>query len=40
MSLIYCLEDDDAIRDLVLYTLNAAGFDSQGFAESGASGRP
>ena len=35
MSLIYCLEDDDAIRNLILYTLNAAGFDSRGFAESG-----
>ena len=34
MSLIYCLEDDDAIRNLILYTLNAAGFESQGFGES------
>ena len=34
MSLIYCLEDDDAIRNLILYTLNAAGFESRGFAES------
>lgn len=23
MSLIYCLEDDDGIRNLILYTLNA-----------------
>ncbi len=36
MSLIYCLEDDDAIRNLILYTLNAAGFESRGFAESGS----
>ena len=34
MSLIYCLEDDDAIRDLILYTLNTVGFEAQGFAES------
>lgn len=34
MSLIYCLEDDDAIRNLILYTLNAAGFESRGFGES------
>ena len=36
VSLIYCLEDDDAIRNLVLYTLSAAGFESRGFAESGS----
>lgn len=34
MSLIYCLEDDDAIRNLILYTLNVSGFESRGFAES------
>ncbi len=33
---IYCLEDDDAIRNLILYTLNAAGFQARGFTESGA----
>ena len=31
MSLIYCLENDDAIRNLILYTLNAAGFEGRGF---------
>ena len=36
MSLIYCLEDDEAIRSLILYTLEAAGFESRGFGESGS----
>ncbi len=36
MSLIYCLEDDESIRNLILYTLDAAGFQARGFAESGA----
>ena len=36
MSLIYCLEDDEGVRNLILYTLNAAGFDAKGFAESGS----
>lgn len=36
MSLIYCVEDDDAIRNLILYALNAAGFESRGFGESGS----
>ena len=36
MNMIYCLEDDDAIRNLILYTLGSAGFESRGFAESGA----
>lgn len=30
--MIYCVEDDDAIRDLMIYTLNAAGFEARGFA--------
>ena len=34
--MIYCLEDDDSIRNVILYTLNAAGFSAAGFAESGA----
>ena len=33
--MIYCVEDDGAIRDLMVYTLSASGFDAQGF-ESGA----
>ena len=29
--MIYCVEDDDAIRDLVVYTLKASGFEADGF---------
>lgn len=29
--MIFCVEDDQAIRDLMLYTLNAAGFEAVGF---------
>ncbi|MBR4532396.1 response regulator transcription factor [bacterium] len=29
--MIYCLEDDSTIRDLMVYTLKASGFDAQGF---------
>lgn len=29
--MIYCVEDDRSIRDLMIYTLNAAGFDAKGF---------
>ena len=32
--MIYCLEDDSSIRDLMTYTLTVAGFDAEGFAES------
>ena len=32
--MIFCLEDDSSIRDLMIYTLNAAGFEARGFAES------
>ena len=32
--MIYCLEDDSSIRDLMIYTLNAAGYEAAGFAES------
>ena len=31
--LIYCVEDDNGIRDLMIYTLNAAGFDAVGFSD-------
>lgn len=34
MSKIFCVEDDANIRELVLYTLNATGFEAKGF-ESG-----
>ncbi len=29
--MIYCVEDDSAIRDLMVYTLQASGFDARGF---------
>ncbi|MDD5902139.1 MAG: winged helix-turn-helix domain-containing protein [Oscillospiraceae bacterium] len=32
--MIYCVEDEGSIRDLMLYTLNMAGYDAQGFASS------
>lgn len=32
--MIYCVEDDNAIRDLMLYTLEASGYHAQGFPDS------
>lgn len=32
--MIYCVEDDQSIRDLMLYTLNTAGFSANGFPDS------
>lgn len=29
--MIYCVEDDNSIRELILYTLRASGFEAQGF---------
>ena len=29
--MIYCVEDESAIRDLMVYTLQVSGFDAQGF---------
>ena len=34
--MIYCVEDDEAIRNMVIYTLEASGFEVQGF-ENGKS---
>lgn len=34
--MIFCVEDDDSIRDLMIYTLNSAGFKAKGF-ENGES---
>lgn len=34
--MIYCVEDDQSICDLMLYTLSAAGFQAAGFSESGS----
>ena len=31
MTMIYCVEDDSAIRDLMIYTLKASGFEARGF---------
>ena len=33
--MIYCVEDDDDIRELMLYTLRTTGFEAQGFPNSG-----
>ena len=30
--MIYCIEDDDAIRELIIYTLQSTGFEAVGFA--------
>ncbi len=32
--MIYCVEDDDNIRDLIIYTLNSTGFEAKGFVDS------
>jgi len=32
--MIYCVEDDSAIRDLMIYTLHATGFEAAGFGDS------
>lgn len=29
--MIYCVEDDNSIRDLIIYTLESAGFQAEGF---------
>jgi len=31
LLMIYCVEDENAIRDLMIYTLKASGFDARGF---------
>lgn len=32
--MIYCVEDDDSSRELMVYTLRAAGFEAEGFASA------
>ncbi len=32
--MIYCVEDDNSIRELMLYTLRASGFEAEGYADS------
>ena len=34
--MIYCVEDDTSIRELVIYTLQATGYEAQGFADGKA----
>ena len=34
--MIYCVEDDNGIRNLMLYTLNASGFEAAGFSDPAA----
>lgn len=34
--MIYCVEDDAAIRDLMIYTLRASGFEAAGFQDGNA----
>lgn len=31
--MIYCVEDDNGVRDLMIYTLNSAGFEAKGFSD-------
>lgn len=34
--MIFCVEDDSSIRNLMIYALNSAGFNAEGFADGGA----
>lgn len=36
MSLVYCVEDDNDIRDLIVYALKSGGFEAEGFCDSNA----
>lgn len=36
MSIIYCVEDDEGIRELILYALKSAGFQAEGFENASA----
>ena len=33
MTMIWCIEDDSSIRDIELYALSSAGFDTKGFED-------
>ena len=32
--MIYCVEDDPNIRDLIIYTLKSSGFEASGFEDA------
>ncbi|MCM1333922.1 MAG: response regulator transcription factor [Bacteroides sp.] len=34
--MIYCVEDENSIRELMIYTLNASGFEARGFTDGAA----
>ena len=34
--MIYCVEDDSSIRELMVYTLQASGFEACGFQDAAA----
>ena len=34
--MIYCVEDDAGIRELVVYTLQNTGLEARGFSDGGA----
>ena len=34
--MIFCVEDDSGIRDLMVYALNAAGLEAAGFVRGGS----
>ena len=36
--MIFCVEDDAGIRELMVYTLNASGFEAVGFPDGAAIG--
>lgn len=36
MQKVYVVEDDDSIRDMILYALSSAGFEAEGFADGEA----
>ena len=36
MQTVFVVEDDDSIRDMVLYALSSAGYEAEGFADSKA----
>ena len=33
-TMIYCVEDDESIRELMIYTLKTAGYEAEGFKDS------